>query len=120
MDEGDYAHLSCIVTKGDMPVTIRWTLHGKQNLVPGSDAAVGVETTQSGPRASFLSIPSVGQRHRGVYTCAAVNEAGSASHSVELFVNGEDKHTAVQVDFAGNKQKVLPKTETCPVYAKQY
>ena len=83
LDEGDYAHVSCIVTKGDMPLSIRWTMHG--------DAANNVEsitTSQAGPRASFLSIASVSHRHRGVYTCHVENRAGKAAASAKLRVNG--------------------------------
>ena len=83
LDEGDYAHVSCIVTKGDMPLSIRWSMHG--------DAAESVEsisTSQAGPRASFLSIPSVSHRHRGIYTCQASNQAGTATASAILKVKG--------------------------------
>ena len=83
MNEGDFAHVSCIVTKGDMPLTIRWNLHGD---MVGAEA--GITTSQAGPRASFLSIPAVGHRHTGVYTCTATNSAGSTSVSTKLQVNG--------------------------------
>ena len=33
IDEGDYAHVSCVVTKGDIPLTIRWTLHGGEDSI---------------------------------------------------------------------------------------
>ena len=33
LDEGDYAHVGCIVTKGDMPLSISWSLHaGASNM----------------------------------------------------------------------------------------
>ncbi len=83
MNEGDYAHVSCIVTSGDMPLTIRWSLHGH-----GVEAGQGIETSQAGSRANFLSIPSVGHRHSGIYTCTAKNDAGTTSWSTELKVNG--------------------------------
>ena len=85
LDEGDFAHVSCIVTKGDMPLSISWTLQ------QGDDASVSdstISTSQAGPRASFLSISSVSHRHSGVYTCTAKNNAGTNSYSTELKVNG--------------------------------
>ncbi len=85
MNEDDYAHVSCVVTSGDMPLTIRWSLHGHGVQESGS----GIETSQARPRASFLSIPSVGHRHSGIYTCTASNKAGTSAWSTELKVNGE-------------------------------
>ena len=55
LDEGDFAHVSCIVTKGDMPLSISWTLQG--DTVSVSDSTIS--TSQAGQRASFLSISSV-------------------------------------------------------------
>lgn len=55
MDEGDFVHVSCIVTKGDMPLRIRWSLHGA--LV---GAETGIETSQGrgggdgGKKKSFI------------------------------------------------------------------
>ena len=86
LDEGSFAHVSCIVTEGDMPLTITWTLQGDQVQVSESDAAIS--TSQAGPRASFLSISSVSHRHSGVYTCTATNTAGTSIFSTELKVNG--------------------------------
>ena len=85
-DEGDFVHVSCIVTKGDMPLQIRWSLHGD---VVG--AQTGITTSQAGPRANFLSIAAVDHKHRGIYTCTASNDAGTTSFSTELKVNGKHK-----------------------------
>ena len=56
----------------------------------GSDGEPGISTTPMGPRASFLSIESVGHRHSGEYTCVARNKAGNASYSAYLKVNGKE------------------------------
>ena len=84
LDEGDFAHVSCIITKGDMPISISWSLQGDQASVSDSS----ISTSQAGPRASFLSINSVSHRHTGVYTCTASNNAGTSTFSTELKVNG--------------------------------
>ena len=87
-DEGDFVHVSCILTKGDMPLKISWTLQ-QGNAASVSDSSI--TTSQAGPRASFLSISSVSHKHSGVYTCTASNAAGQASYSTELKVNGTHK-----------------------------
>ena len=83
LDEGDFVHVSCIVTRGDLPLTISWSLQGD---IVGADN--GIITSQAGPRASFLSISSVTHAHMGIYTCKASNDAGSVSYATELKVNG--------------------------------
>ena len=83
VDEGEYIQVSCIVSRGDLPVTITWSLHGATIA-----DEVGISTAQVGPRASFLSIESVGYRHNGEYTCRARNAAGTRTRSASLRVNG--------------------------------
>jgi hypothetical protein len=83
MDEGGFAQVSCIVTKGDQPLTISWSFHG-HNI--SSD--LGIITTPIGRQGSMLMIPSVGHKHRGTYTCKASNSAGVRTETVELRVNG--------------------------------
>ena len=90
LDEGDFAHVSCIITKGDMPIAISWSLQGDQ--VEVSDSSIS--TSQAGPRASFLSINSVSHRHTGIYTCTATNAAGTSTYSTELKVNGKNQKLA--------------------------
>ena len=83
MDEGGFAQVSCIVTKGDEPLSISWTFHGSHIT---SD--LGITTTPLGTKGSSLMIPSVGYSHRGNYTCQATNSAGTRAQTVELKVNG--------------------------------
>ena len=85
MNEGAFAQVSCIVTQGDRPLTISWSFHGS-NIT--SD--LGITTMPTGPMGSLLMISSVGHKHRGSYTCKAVNAAGVRTQTVELKVNGED------------------------------
>ena len=83
MDEGGFAQVSCIVTKGDEPLTISWFFHGSTIT---SD--LGIITAPIGHRGSMLIIGSVAHKHRGNYTCSAKNEAAIVANTVELKVNG--------------------------------
>ena len=83
MNEGQFAQVVCIVTKGDEPLKITWALHGH---IVSSEA--GLSTTTLGTRTSMLTIQSVCYRHSGQYTCTASNQAGARSRSVDLKVNG--------------------------------
>ena len=82
-DEGMSAQILCSVAAGDEPMTIKWAFHG---INISSDS--GIMTSNLGSRASFLVINSVSHAHRGIYTCKAQNNAGTASSSAELIVNG--------------------------------
>ena len=82
-DEGEYAQVSCVISSGDLPLTITWSLQGVS--VQGES---GITTAPMGRRASFLSIQSVGSQHSGVYTCTARNAAGNSSYSTSLMING--------------------------------
>ena len=83
LNEGQFAQVVCIVTEGDEPLKITWSLQGE---TVSSEA--GLSTTSLGTRTSMLTIQSVGYRHSGIYTCTAANRAGSRSESVRLRVNG--------------------------------
>ena len=86
VDSGDFAQITCVVSRGDMPVTITWSLKG-QELNSGPSIA----TTQLGQRASMLVIASVDFTHIGEYTCRATNTAGSVTYATDLKVNGKSK-----------------------------
>jgi hypothetical protein len=83
---------TCIVTKGDSPITIWWTLsddvHEESRNLSTND---GVVITRPSQKLSVLNIDSVKARHRGNYTCFAQNKAGMAQHSSFLHVNGYSK-----------------------------
>ena len=83
MNEGDFAQVVCIVSNGDEPLSLTWSLKG---AVINSEPSIS--TTLLGTRTSVLTIQSVGYRHSGDYTCSATNEAGSKSSSATLKVNG--------------------------------
>ena len=83
VNEGDFAQLTCSVSRGDQPLKITWSLKGD---VISSEPTL--TTTMIGTRTSILIINSVGYRHSGLFTCRATNKAGSVSYSTDLKVNG--------------------------------
>ena len=83
IDQGKFAQLTCVISSGDMPISITWSLKGE--LVSSGPT---LTTTMLGTQASMLVISSVDYHHSGVYTCRAENPAGVTTHSAELKVNG--------------------------------
>ena len=86
LNQGDFAQITCVVTRGDRPLSITWSLKGdKINSDPT------LTTTMLGTQASMLVISSVDYQHSGVYTCRAENPAGVSTYSAELKVNGKPR-----------------------------
>ena len=83
VDSGDFAQLTCAVSRGDMPITITWSLKGQE-----LNSGPSITTTMVGTRTSMLIISDVDYTHIGEYTCRATNPAGSVTHAAELNVNG--------------------------------
>lgn len=89
---GDSNVVNCMVTKGDLPLDISWTLNG----VRLHDDDRGISIVRMKPRLSALSIDAMdGKVHRGVYGCVATNAAGEARSEAELFINGDDRFQSV-------------------------
>jgi hypothetical protein len=79
----------CSVTKGDQPLKFWWTFQ-ENNASPVENVTTndGIVITKLSAKISTVVIESVKARHRGNYTCFAMNRAGSVSHSAYLAING--------------------------------
>lgn len=80
---GESVQLTCHVSKGDTPLAITWSFHGKE-----LSSHEGIMTTKIGQRTSLLTIPSATASHSGEYSCHASNQAGPAAHSTTVNVHG--------------------------------
>ena len=98
VDSGDFAQLTCAVSRGDLPIIITWSLKGQE-----LNSGPSVTTTMIGTRTSMLIISDVDYTHIGEYTCRATNPAGSVTHAAELNVNG---NLSVKGNGTGNIFKI--------------
>ena len=94
IDQGSVAQLTCLISSGDMPLTITWSLKG--DLI-SSDPTMS--TTMIGRQMSMLVIQSVDYQHSGTYTCRAENPAGITTYSTDLRVNGNFDWMALRVFY---------------------
>ena len=81
---GESTAVQCMVTKGDLPLDITWTLNNESL----SSNDVGMIIVKMSPRLSSLSIDSINGNHRGIIKCIAKNNAGIAEYAALLQVNG--------------------------------
>jgi hypothetical protein len=80
----------CSINKGDLPITIWWTLTDNNLLMDRNLTSNDMVTiTRNSQKLSVLSIEAVQARHRGNYTCFAKNKAGIAHFSAFLFVKSK-------------------------------
>lgn len=80
---GESVQLNCHVSKGDQPLTITWSFHGKE-----LSSHQGISTMKIGQRTSLLTISSATASHSGEYSCHAFNHAGQTVHSTVINVHG--------------------------------
>jgi hypothetical protein len=81
----------CSITKGDLPLKIWWTFKSDDdnefahNLTTGD----GVIITKPSAKISMIAIEALKPRHRGTYSCYAVNLANVVvNQSAYLSING--------------------------------
>lgn len=81
--------VTCILTKGDSPINIWWTLVDDYSPERNLSTNDGVMITRNNQKVSLLTIESVKARHRGNYTCYARNKAGITHFSAFLAISGD-------------------------------
>ena len=80
---GMSAQTQCIVTEGDTPVDIRWTISSRVH-----SSMTGITIGKFGAKSSILQIDSIDASHSGNFTCTATNSAGSSSYMAHLTIVG--------------------------------
>ncbi|XP_046962728.1 Down syndrome cell adhesion molecule-like protein Dscam2 isoform X40 [Vanessa cardui] len=109
---GESVQLTCHVSKGDTPLTVSWSFHGKE-----LSSHEGITTMKIGHRTSLLTISSATASHSGEYTCHALNEAGLAVHSTTVNVHVPPRWILEPTDKAfaqGSDAKVECKADGFP------
>ncbi|EEC05442.1 cell adhesion molecule, putative, partial [Ixodes scapularis] len=81
LTEGKRAGAACIVSDGDLPISVEWRKDGLP-LAPALRASVA----EANDYTSFLSFAAVRQSHSGNYTCVASNPAASANFTAPMVV----------------------------------
>lgn len=81
---GESIGVSCMITKGDLPLEFRWTFNSSP-IVSGEN---GFTIMKMNSRTIALNIESIDGYHRGIYKCIAKNNAGVVEYSSQLDVNG--------------------------------
>uniref|UniRef100_T1JES4 Ig-like domain-containing protein n=1 Tax=Strigamia maritima TaxID=126957 RepID=T1JES4_STRMM len=82
--EGMLVRVSCVVSRGDLPLNISWL---KDDKPISEEFAVSVRVHNLDEYSSVLSIDPVTKKHDGNYTCIAKNMAGTDSFVASIVVN---------------------------------
>ncbi|XP_049775018.1 Down syndrome cell adhesion molecule-like protein 1 homolog isoform X1 [Schistocerca cancellata] len=82
LQRGMRIHLTCIISKGDFPVSIRWLKDGK--AIPHGQ---GITEKTIDDYSSTLSFNGLAVNHSGNYTCQASNAAAITNYTVPIIVN---------------------------------
>ncbi|XP_039283540.1 Down syndrome cell adhesion molecule-like protein Dscam2 isoform X10 [Nilaparvata lugens] len=133
---GDAVQLSCLATRGDVPMSMSWTAQHLGNTRAGlvgntranngrhvgytrtrASLPPGVTLTELSSRASLLTIARVAPFHHGNYTCHVWNRAGLAELSIHLTVNVPPRWILEPTDKAfaqGSDAKIECKADGFP------
>ncbi|XP_077517997.1 cell adhesion molecule Dscam1-like isoform X2 [Amblyomma americanum] len=93
LTEGKRAGAACIISDGDLPITIEWFKDGRE-LDPALEASVA----KANDYTSFLSFTGVRRMHSGNYTCVASNPAASANFTAPMVVQVQPRWRQEPVD----------------------
>lgn len=83
MNDQETIVATCSVTKGDVPLDIKWYFNGLL-VLSGAKGAV----LSHSKRTTQLSIESVSHENQGNYTCIVKNQVGETNYTAALYVNG--------------------------------
>ncbi|XP_068632811.1 cell adhesion molecule Dscam1 isoform X20 [Battus philenor] len=114
LNEGETASVSCVMSKGDLPVTFKWLFNGEEIKPLNS---LNIVLTTISKKTSILNIESVNYAHRGSYTCQLKNTAGETNHTTALSVNVPPRWILEPTDKAfaqGSDAKVECKADGFP------
>ncbi|XP_072143985.1 cell adhesion molecule Dscam1-like [Dermacentor andersoni] len=95
LTEGKRAGAACIVSDGDLPITIEWFKDGQP-----LDSVLEASVAKANDYTSFLSFTGVRQLHTGNYTCVASNPAASANYTAPMVVQVTPRWRHEPVDKA--------------------
>ena len=84
LQQGERTQLLCIVSRGDLPISIAWLKDG-QPLLSGN----GITIHGLAEFSSSLSIVNAASEHEGVYTCVASNQVATVNSTTKLVVLGK-------------------------------
>ncbi|XP_022240707.1 Down syndrome cell adhesion molecule-like protein Dscam2 isoform X3 [Limulus polyphemus] len=101
LSEGERASVMCVVSAGDLPISIHWKKDG-MSLPSDLEASVVMANNYT----SILSFPVVRHEHRGNYSCVASNPVASNNFTAALDVKVPPKwkHKPVhQASVVGHK-----------------
>uniref|UniRef100_T1JCP4 Down syndrome cell adhesion molecule-like protein Dscam2 n=1 Tax=Strigamia maritima TaxID=126957 RepID=T1JCP4_STRMM len=79
---GSRTRLQCVVTEGDLPITITWLKDGRP-LTRG----LGVSIRKDDDFSSVVTFSSITIDHHGNYTCIASNKVASVNRTTEIYVD---------------------------------